>query len=385
MKKEKVVENNAIEEDDSSQVSDSCFADIGFMFDGEQPTETKCLHFFPTSAVIESAIISTKITVKDIQNCASIVIDCVDDDPGAVQSGHYLWPGAPALAQFLVDLFTSIHKQDTISPSTTLSYEQTIVEKKMKDLAKLIKIQLCNKFSIVELGAGCGLAGLTAMQLPIFERKMQVSSLIFTDHDPGTLNRAEANYNNTMKALRNKSLFDTELDDIVPIENSVNKETQTYLECNVFPIPIYFEKLVWGDVESAAKLLATQKNRECMDQNESKYEDNEQNSANPTFTLVLGSDLIYCEEVVRPLIETIAALITPSESKRQSTTPTNESSCQFSSLMIMSQSFQYEHETELSIDNACSDLNLVRSIISCNLENGGTRIQIFHLKNNSMI
>ena len=33
------------------------------------------------------------------------MIDAVDDEPGALQSGHYLWPAAPALAQHLVDWY----------------------------------------------------------------------------------------------------------------------------------------------------------------------------------------------------------------------------------------------------------------------------------------
>lgn len=61
------------------------------------------------------------------------------------QSGHYVWPAAPALSAYLVDR----------------------------------RLALPGGGRCLELGAGCGLAGLVAAQLPL------TTAVVFTDHDPG--------------------------------------------------------------------------------------------------------------------------------------------------------------------------------------------------------
>lgn len=63
----------------------------------------------------------------------------------ANQSGHYVWPAAPALSAYLVDR----------------------------------RLALPRGGRCLELGAGCGLAGLVAAQLE------GTSAVVFTDHDPG--------------------------------------------------------------------------------------------------------------------------------------------------------------------------------------------------------
>lgn len=64
---------------------------VGFMFDAALPVAT-VRHSFnkPDGSSIE------------------VVVACVDDTPGAVQSGHYVWPAAPALAQHLVDKWSTL-------------------------------------------------------------------------------------------------------------------------------------------------------------------------------------------------------------------------------------------------------------------------------------
>jgi predicted nicotinamide N-methyase len=76
----------------------------------------------------------------------TVTLQFVDDEPGAVQSGHYLWPAAPALAEYLVENWPSL------ATSTVL-----------------------------ELGCGCGLAGLVAGQA-------DAGCVLFTDHDFGECN-----------------------------------------------------------------------------------------------------------------------------------------------------------------------------------------------------
>ncbi|CBJ33517.1 conserved unknown protein [Ectocarpus siliculosus] len=98
---------------------------VGFMFDNALPKTRRSFRF------------------GDI----SVAVRLVDDDPGAVQSGHYVWPAAPALSAYLVDR----------------------------------RLALPRGGRCLELGAGCGLAGLVAAQLPL------TKAVVFTDHDPGVL------------------------------------------------------------------------------------------------------------------------------------------------------------------------------------------------------
>ena len=305
-------------DDNSSASSGSCFADMGFMFDAAQATKTQTLQFVPTIVYEkqQGKNLDDEEELKHIfQRPISVVIDCVDDNPGAVQSGHYLWPGAPALAQFLVDLFSS-SKPILQNPQYKFIFSRLPIFSPEKSF-----------FSIVELGAGCGLAGLTAMQLSLFQNK--ISSIVFTDHDPGTLDRARENHTNTLEILKASSKSNCD-------------ESKNEISANT--VPVIFEQLTWGDLEGISRLRT---------------------GTSDGFDLILGSDLIYCEEVVKPLLITAAELM--SKTKK-------------SSAMIMTQSFSYEYETEEAIDNACNDLSLVRTILSCELETGGVRIQTFHLK-----
>ncbi|CAM9464339.1 unnamed protein product [Ectocarpus sp. 12 AP-2014] len=110
---------------DTDSSDDGCFGDVGFMFDNALPKTRRSFQF------------------GDI----SVAVRLVDDDPGAVQSGHYVWPAAPALSAYLVDR----------------------------------RLALPCGGRCLELGAGCGLAGLVAAQLPL------TTAVVFTDHDPGVL------------------------------------------------------------------------------------------------------------------------------------------------------------------------------------------------------
>jgi hypothetical protein len=39
-------------------------------------------------------------------------VACVDDTPGALQSGQYLWPAAPALAEYMLMHWSELHLPD---------------------------------------------------------------------------------------------------------------------------------------------------------------------------------------------------------------------------------------------------------------------------------
>lgn len=198
-------------DDESSE--DDVMADMGFMFDSEQAVVCKSLIF--QRSVGENACNSGIATLFKVY----VELESIDDDPGAVQSGHYLWPASPALAQHLVQLDTS-----------------SLLGGK-------------NAIRVVELGAGCGLGGCVAMQLP------GVESVMLTDHDPGCLDRARTNVQKTkVKLLQEKA------------------------DLSGLDVDMSFELLSWGDTENAENLLSKQE----ID----------------GFHLVIGSDLIYDVGVV---------------------------------------------------------------------------------------
>lgn len=110
---------------------------LGFMFDGEAPKSWR-----------ELAIPSTKVVVE---------VRCIDDDgPGALQSGHYVWPAAPVLAGFVARQW-GLHATLKLPPQAR----------------------------ILELGSGCGLVGLTVAQMD------GCAHVVMTDHDPGAIKLIE--------------------------------------------------------------------------------------------------------------------------------------------------------------------------------------------------
>eukprot|EP00592_Proboscia_alata_P001190 CAMPEP_0194370044 /NCGR_PEP_ID=MMETSP0174-20130528/18392_1 /TAXON_ID=216777 /ORGANISM="Proboscia alata, Strain PI-D3" /LENGTH=312 /DNA_ID=CAMNT_0039147327 /DNA_START=15 /DNA_END=953 /DNA_ORIENTATION=- len=284
-------ENSARNCDDS----EACHADIGFMFDSENDTLMRSFSFSPNTMSGEESGMTINVQVQSI-----------DDDPGAVQSGHYLWPAAPVLAQHLVDMFgCSSAKEDA---------ERSLVKESVHN--------------VLELGAGCGLASLVAMQ--IFPDLRQV---ILTDHDPGTLSLSEENYDATCERLEET---DAEIAAKLPL--------------------LSFERLGWGEKDDIADILSL-----------ITYPDDKSESCNGKggFDLVLGSDLIYCEDVVSPLIFTVARTLSKSN---------------VGAKMIMTQSFPYESGTEDEISRVCLECNLVRTVLSDKLTGGGIRVQTFHHK-----
>ena len=102
---------------------------------------------------------------------------------------------------------------------------------------------------VLELGAGCGLVGLTVARLP------GVNTLVFSDYDPGSCKLIEENI-------------------------ELNKDDMSCKNCIV-------ESLTWGDVTKAKSLVDT-------------YGE---------FPLVFGSDLIYCKDVIAPLLITVSQVL----------------------------------------------------------------------------
>jgi predicted nicotinamide N-methyase len=113
--------------------TEGMLTDVGFMFDACLERVT-CRYEYGQNAEV------------------SVLLTYAKEEPGALQSGHYVWPAAPALCEYLT------RHRDAIPCS-----------------------------NVVELGAGCGLTGLAVAQLRPEAR------VIFTDHDPGVLKVIEHN------------------------------------------------------------------------------------------------------------------------------------------------------------------------------------------------
>lgn len=260
------------------------FADVGFMFEANQPERFELLTFGP------------KITVA---------LHAADDTPGAVQSGHYLWPAAATLAAYLVEHCSA-----------------------------------CRVVSVVELGAGCALASLAALQL--WQETLQC--LVVTDHDPGTLVRARTNLESTVQQLLWDGGGDGKDDD-----DDADERLNATIN-SVVSIPVLFEALEWGDAATVDTIVACQMHDHIVQR--------PRTSTVAAVDVVLGSDLIYCATVVEPLLQTAALFIG------------------MTGRFWLSQSFRYDQATEAEIDRVCNELGLQRAIL-VDEDSGASRIQEF--------
>jgi predicted nicotinamide N-methyase len=248
-----------------TEEQDDHYADMGFMFEGSEASTLKHYEF------------------KNDKKTIKVALNVVDEDPGAVQSGHYLWPGAPALAQYLL--------QVSLQPT-----------------------------AVLELGAGCALASIAALQ--VFD---SIQYLVATDHDPGTLEKAENNHDATLEYLGDERFAE-----------------------RLLTVPIRWEPLTWGDDKGTTALLS---DLQSCTMPEKKFD------------LVLGSDLIYDKDVVKPLIVSVSLLM------------------EKGGTFLLSQSFVYDDATEREIDSICSKLGLERTITQDDLKSeGGVKLQNFRWK-----
>jgi len=267
--------------DDEDEDSDGCDA-IGFMFDAE--TARSKVHFsFPTRGSVQSSSSSSN-TSKTLD----VTLLCIDENPGAVQSGHYVWPAASALARHLVDTWTSNEHSDKARQGNGALCSQGELPK-----------------TILELGAGCGLAGLTALHLGC-------STVVFTDHDAGTLDLIRDN---------------------IELQNFDTANTK-----NVFACP-----LAWG-VEHKGSWP-------------SQVTAHLTNEAGSGFDLLLASDVIYDSGVVEPLLWTVRHLLAPNGKA------------------LLCGSFRLEDGTDEQVDSICKSLGMACVTIYDNLSDGGCRLQ----------
>ena len=357
----KVDTNNNEHNDDDS---DDYFADVGFMFESQQPVRfEKCRWDVPTTSKIHS---DEDITTDsndcgndhsdDKTNCSTrpqttttsttsttvvqIALHVADDYPGAVQSGHYLWPAATMLSEYLIN-----HQHHQVVNDHPQRFYNTVIE----------------------LGAGCAMVSFVALQL----WKETLQCICITDHDPSTLVRARDNYETTMQQLfNNDNCLKTNDDDD---ENAVrgatcddddndNDNCDEHLNDiinTITNIPVLFESLKWGDKNAVEKLLCqTLPERLPLDilipsPSEVHRITGTSEKNHHHFDIILGSDLIYCKEVVRPLFTTAVQLMHSSQNE-------NKNNCSY---FILAQSFLYDVSTENEIDNMCMEFQLHRTIV----------------------
>jgi len=237
--------------DSDSDVGLDC---LGFMFDALQATALKTF-YFPSDVLVK--------------------LNAIDDTPGAVISGHYLWPASEILSRHIIASHAS---------------------------GALLTESPCR---VLELGAGCGMCGIVASQLLDSNEGATASSVIFTDYDPGVLKRAEENVLETAEA----------------VELHASLELSLQMKS--------FVNLAWGEADGVRGVVE---------------------EAGGRFDVLLGSDVIYSVDIVKPLFTTIAGLM------------------EDRGVMVMSQSFVYDAATEAAMDQCCEEHGLVREVISNRLD-----------------
>jgi len=308
-------------EDDDDDDDSSFYGDVGAMFEGMYPTTMKRFAWWPngstsiTTDVMDDkdgltyVMASTKKTtaIKGASNrrelpIVRIVLLCIDEDPGAVRSGHYVWPASLALCKYLV------------SGNSTGGCNSSVTR------------------SVIELGAGSGIVSLAALQL--FVPTLEL--LVVTDHDRSTLERAEENYETTM----------SELIDCFSNDTTVKEKTTTP---KVSSVRTEFLCLNWGSETDRRKLA------NCLN--------HKQRQQRATFDLVLGSDLIDCVEVVEPLFRTIESVIMRGDDGGDDDNDTDTDNDAPFSRCLLSQSFAYDLEVENEIDRVCDEFQLQRRIL----------------------
>jgi predicted nicotinamide N-methyase len=289
---------------------DSYYAEFGFLFESNHPVRMETYRWpvvvpGATSSTVRSVAVSVAIAADDPPNSSSFTSSSSSSSPRVtttttIPAGLQVWPAATVLAEYLVQhYYYSPHQQ----------------------------VQ-----SVVELGAGCGLVSLTALQL--WQTSLQC--LVVTDHDPNTLARARDNLESTMQALINEADADDDDDRLNVIINSLAS------------IPVAFESLEWGDQAAVQGILRNQIQEHCQFSQQAH--------------IILASDVLMADDdSVTLLFQTVHALMAPT------------------GCFLLGQSIPLSPYMEEQITNVCTDLHLSRRRLH---ERHGCRIEEFsHLRN----
>ena len=272
------------------------FADVGFMFggDNQRPTKKETLEW----------------NLPGRRNNVIVALHTAAEE-NEEMSGHSLSPGSRMLAEYLVNFY----------------YCQHFVNNDVR--------------CAVELGAGCALASLVALQL----WKDSLQCVVVTDKDTGVLVRACDNLETTIQHI------------VDSVEDKSDDDELNMAINGVASIPVLFESLKWGDSDSIRHVLNTiEEHTEPATLTE--YEDSlppsmsSVASLNHSLTgtsgvdLVLGSDLILDDSsLVETLVRTAAELMA------------------LTGRFLLAQSISLESVIEEELDRVCRELSLQRTVV----------------------
>ena len=269
--------NDNDNDDDNDNDNDDSLGAIGFMFDAIHEKIKKEIVF---------------------DNDITIVLNTIGDDPGHVQSGQYIWPASIASGQYYISIANNIIKQ-----------------------------QCNNDGCVLELGAGCGLAGLVMSKLD------SIKTVIFTDYDHGTL-----------KLLHENILINNSKNN-----NNVTTNSIQYIDDNnTITKNFIVDYLEWGkDIPQW----------------------------NHYVNIIIGADLLYCSDVVEPLIKTISKVFHNNNILLDTTSTTNNTTTSPKKcLFILISSFDTGNDVDAEMIRCLHHYNFKCTTIQ-ELNNSSCKIQ----------
>jgi predicted nicotinamide N-methyase len=220
--------NDEILDDDGD--NEGFLGSIGFMFDAKHEKIRKEIIF--RNECNTNTDIKTNPYTND-NNEIKIILNTIGDDPGHVQSGQYVWPASIASGNYFISIASSL------------------------------LIKQCNRDGcVLELGAGCGLAGLMMSKFD------NINTIILTDYDHGTLQLLHENVITNNFRYKDINIIDNNNIHYIDNDDSIKKK-------------FIIDYLEWGkDIPKWDKYI----------------------------NIIIGADLLYCSDVVEPLIKTISKL-----------------------------------------------------------------------------
>ena len=347
LKTEPITGRKEREDNEEEEEDEGLLGSMGFMFDANLPKQiqTYCLssnflysknyynNLFPSNSSSQTPFVcdgtlsrldgvdgeyihTHKKEIEFMEEAAVCMVE--NDDPGALQSGHYIWEAAPFLTEFILNNY--IVSNSVSSDSMSLRSGSLNL-----DFSK-----------IIELGAGCGLVGL------ILSRFSSCKEYIFTDWDPGVLRLIE------------RSLH-------IP-EN----QAKCQAKCTCL-------SLSWGNTKEYHAIEYPKENfskNDLVDKDQKKLVHQKKNPLHG-ISLIVASDVIYSVDVVDPLLDTISYLLKQqhtSDLLESTNNSINKNDTRFtlkSAFCLHCSSFLLEDAIELEFQKCCKKYGLQATILYC--------------------
>ena len=263
---------------------------------------------------------------NDLGGGISLSVTCLDEEPIGVQSGQLLWPAAPALCRHLIASWESL--RGVSAAGAERGREQ----------------------AVLELGAGCGMVGITAA-------KLGCSRVVMTDRDLGALELIEQN--------GSAAKVDASCT-VLPLSWHAHAQARPTAESTGAASGGGSGSNDGGLAEHAVVLQAAAAGGEGEAEGQQSY------------PLIVAADVIYALEVVSMLFGSVDALLATV------TTAAGEEVGARAPLFLMCQSFGYDDATEAEIDRCSVAAGLRREVLIDQLqedeeevEGGAVKIQAF--------